>query len=401
MKKHTDSVFSPLQIIKLLSLLLCAVLSWNMAAGLLNVVDSFTENPSYTSEVFRNFESFDYEKSKPFQNEVHNLIDNILNYSLVYETGNGFESDVVVTQNINDAVNSAERQIGDVTYLAESQIEQGELSPDYVKNGFIAVSESPDGGIYYNGKRCFASVDKEKIRSFYETRRDESIKVSKLLNRVYRDIYNYIESLDSVSFRVVNKENGKVISNAENIPSSPKYCITFGGAQGGTINDFSNYISSVRDKYPNFELTIAFENLIFNDECNSIEQRFNETRMAIILSLIRAAVCLAGMILLLVFLVRVAGKKTLNGEVQRSRSDKIPFSIRTAAYLFLMSAAVLIILIQLSFVFNRSGVPDWIKPTNDLKFLIIKECVVAFTVYLSGFLTMIKRKLATKKSKKH
>ncbi|MCM1486254.1 MAG: hypothetical protein NC122_08605 [Faecalibacterium sp.] len=380
-----------------LSITLCVVFSWNAAAKFLSVVQMYLDKPSYVMSIIKDADTRDYESNEILKDEICKTIDAVLKYTINYQLDENTKFNNGIIYNINSEKQRTQKQIDLVKEILPYQIENNIINSDFIKNGFVDLTENPNGSITLNSKRYDAQINNKKIEQYYISQYDELIENYKLTDSKYEEISKTINDLDGVNYAVVNRNNGTIVSNsdisdqnmiAEHF-SEKEYTVIFSsGESRGSMNSFDEYIKGQTQSYPvAFDMYISFDNLAFNDVCKNSENEIKQIRKDMLYSLITAVLFMI-MSDIQMFLFIYAAYKNKHVVHRRRTLTAVLITLLTA---LLIVAAAIIIIIFIE-IFTADPPPLGVKVSSNLSFAIIKLCFAMISLYATGIFSLIAKR---------
>lgn len=385
--------------LKVTVIILSCIFAWNVGARVVNIAQLYLDKPNYVMTLFGS-EELDCETNKVLKSEIEKTIDCVLSYSLDYQLNDNSKFNFAILHNISEEFNNAKKQIALTHEILQYQIENSKLDSDYVEKGFVILSENPSGKTLYNGKTYDVRIDSEKIEQYYMLQYQELAENYKRSNSEYKAISDFLNSLNGVSFAVVNQVSDEIVTNLENITQDnvaesfkqSENTVIYGGNESGTMTSFNEYIGEKKDAYKDsFKVYISFDSLIFNDVTNNMSEDLSKVRSEFLQQIVFAILCMALADTLMWIYVYVLSKNKFNVFSRPNVFDKIPSAVKLASYGVLIIAAIVICvetMIQILMTDTSSAI---IKFTNDVPFRIVKMCICALELYVMELLSAIKR----------
>ena len=253
----------------------------------------------------------------------------------------------------------------------------------------------------------------EKSLSYFGRREISTESLIHVIEDDYKQSLEYLDSLDDVSFAIVNHDNKRIFSNIINIDgkSSGTQLRSFFGnndstvlivrnAQNpyyekGTMEEYVGYVSECAAAYTdNFDLYICFgDDLLFRfDESHYESLHFNmkkEITRIFVPMLIFINLTTASMFLMML----LAGRSEKGGKIIPAALDRIPNDLRITLHIIILISLMTVFddyiyMLHLGFISEGDyflGIsPDFYK-------IIANICIVVLTYVLLAMLCTIKR----------
>lgn len=297
----------------------------------------YKSDPTSVSNVFLQGRDYDYYTSAHLKKEIESTVQTVLNYCFtVSEESN----------NINEQ--SEEYVIDTITYLAKSYVEDKNVDSYFIESGFITLTEKAQSDrdtVEIDGKYYVQSVDEEAIRLNFKQKKDSFIENYRMYtNEEYRRTVTALSEIKDLHFAVVNHTKRTIVSDIDEIngkssrESIRKY---FKGNEKnllivhsvhnpyfekGTMTQYVELVHELSEKYKdNFDLYISFnEKLVFPTTPEEYEAKHQSTCKNISEYVHQGLILLLINILMIVFFVKIAGKRCHKGNTVLTTSDKIP-----------------------------------------------------------------------------
>ncbi|MCM1544245.1 MAG: hypothetical protein NC110_03000 [Ruminococcus sp.] len=394
-RKNNFKSGARLFIIKMVTVVICFILTWNAAKSALTVLQLYLDKPDYVMTIINGADELDYETNKVLKSEIAKTINSVLSYALDYQTDENTKFGFAVLYNIDQEVQRTKKQIELIKEVLPYQIENSIIEDAYIKNGFVDLTENPNGSTLVNNKHYDVKINNEKIDAYYNTQCADLIENCKRTNSTYCELSDYIKALDGVHFAVVNKASGAVISNVstnetplQSFRSKEFSVILSGGNKFGTMEFFDDYASEQAANYAaDFDIYLSFDTLAFNNTCKQIAAECAQIRSEILLAIVQV-MALISINYLLVFILM----KLIRNQKSRLKFGKTPAVVFGVMLLILIAAAVYIIITTVIQVLTAGEPPAWIQVTNDFPFAIIKLSAAAISVYEIGVFSLLRKR---------
>lgn len=374
---------------------LVALMTFFASSQTLDVILKYTEEPSYVVNVFTQSGRFDYRESKPFKLEVENALKSILEYSLRYQTPEGFSSPDLIRFSTESENENCRKQVKNVLEILNYEIGRGEVEEQYLENGF--VRETADGTFEAN-----TAV----IEEYYQKQYDALIEDTKRLDEDYRKVAEYIESMRGVKFAVYDRSAQRLVSNtevtkredAQKLFSTCENSLMVFNSKSpyfvpGSLRDFVPIVQELAEDYDSdFDIFISFsEGFVFNDECEKIEGKYKEVFSFVAKHLTAAAVFSLLGLALTVLILKLSGHREHGGAPRYSLADKLPNELHIFLHLAIMLSMAWLVEDSVYIILNPHLNISWLTVSPDYFVLRAEICSVIGVLFLIAAVCCVKR----------
>ena len=380
---------------KTLLLVLIGVLVFTISALVMRMLVLSTQEGAAVRNALRQHGDFDYRTSETFLDETQRMLDDILDYALVYQDIENFASPDLLQTRIDQETERMETQIAVATDLANLQVESGEFQQEFLDNGFFKTE---------NGRRV---VDAAAIRAHYEAEYAalfESYKV--VTDERYQQLKTRLDALRNVQFAVVLHDTDAVITNMgkisaraaqKQISAQDMHLVLFNSREPYYTNTSMKDIAElaqpvVEARNASFDLFVSFPaDLHFNEACDHMEETCAVVFGQVAATTRHELFCLIALVLLTVILLLLAGKRESGGKIKFAVTDRLPNELHLLFHLVLLLSMASLIGNSIYIVLHpQLGIPG-LTALPDFYVLRTNVCAVLFYMTLVGMLCTIKR----------
>lgn len=376
-------------------LVLIGALVFIISAQLMQMLVDYTEDSASVRNAFTQRGDFDYRTSAPFQAETQNLLEEILDYALIYQDIENFAAPDLLQNRIRQEKERMETQIDIVIDFAAMQTESGDYQQEYLDNGFFKTE---------NGRYV---TDEAAIRAHYEQEYAGLIESYKVVtDDRYHQLKTDLDSLRGVQFAVVMHDTDDVITNTglsktadvkALIAAQPMHLLLFNSREPYYTNTSMKDIAElaqpvVEARNASFDLFVSFpEDLHFNDRCDQMEATSLAMFHTVAARTRRTLLCLIALTVLTVVLLLLAGKRESGGKIKFAVTDRLPNELHLLFHLVLLLSMLSLISNSIYIVLHpQLGIPG-LTALPDFYVLRSNVCAVLFYMTVVAMLCTIKR----------
>jgi len=380
---------------KALLLVLIGTLVFTISSMVMRLLVLSTEDEAAVRNALIQRGDFDYRTSETFRTETQQLLENILDYALIYQDIENFASPDLLQNRINQEKKRTQTRLKMALDLASLQARSGEYQQDFVDNGFFKTE---------NGRLV---ADAAAIRAYYEAEYDALVEGYKVAtDERYHQLKTDLDALRDVQFAVVLHETDAVVSNTghtsakelqRQIAAQPMHLLLFNSREPYYTNTSMKDIAElaqpvVEARNASFDLLISFpEDLHYNEVCDRMEETCSVVFQKVAATTRYVLFCLIGLALLTVALLLLAGKRESGGKTKFAVTDRLPNELHLLFHLVLLLSMLSLISNSIYIVLHpQLGIPG-LTALPDFYVLRANVCAVLFYMTVVGMLCTIKR----------
>ena len=374
---------------------LVALMTFFASSRVIDVILEYTKEPSYVINSFTQNVRFDYRESEPFRLEVKKALESVLDYSLKYQTPEGFSSPDLIRFSTERENENCQKQVKNVLEILNYEIGQGKIEEQYIENGFVLETSS---GVF--------EPNEAVIGEYYQKRYDSIIEDTKRLDEDYRKTAEYLESMRGVKFAVYDRSTQSLVSNtavttredAQKLFSTLENTLMVFNSKSpyfvpGSLRDFVEIVQELSENYDsNFDIFVSFsEGFVFNDDCEKIEGKYEEVFSFVAKHLAAAAVFSLFGLALTILLLKLSGHREHDGAVKYALADRLPNELHIFLHLAIILSMAWLIEDSVYIILNPHLGTGWLTVSPDYFVIRAEICSVVAVLFLLAAICCIKR----------
>ncbi len=383
---------------KLVLLLLIAALTFAAGDQFFEGCRLYTDDRDGVRNALTQGENFDLRTSVPFSVELKNTIDNILRYALNYQDLSGFAGGDLLQLQLEREEKNCRAQIGATISICDWQIQNNEIAPENLENGFITADDN--GGF---------RVDEDAVTAHYTAVYDELMEGEKrTMDREYRELMNAMEDLRGVYYAVMDHTAGRLVTNT-GCTKAGELQRFFSGTKNNlivfntedpvfpadTMEEFVPLVQQAAENFPQeFDFYLSLNGgLEFNTVCAEMESRCTALYRQVHTRLLRFIFFLAAAFVLGVLVFLVAGRREYNGAIKYCATDRLPNEIHLLFHGIIVLSMVVLFQNSVQIVLLTKANDLWFQTFPDYYARRGSICLVILALFILAAACTIKRQV--------